>query len=286
VPEANAGIYVAYGASGGDVARDQLAKAFFDRYFPASEAAAVSPATPPPLDRYAGAYRVIRMNYTNIDKVIWAFLPPTRITVLANGRLQLTGGLGPGAPGQFVPLSGHLFREVGGDRTIGFGVDSSGRATHLFTNPTVDNERVPWNESRSLWYPLLIAATLILLGALVGLWYRRQEVRAMPSVERRALWLSGIAALELFVGIIAIGVVILAYQQVLLERIPFALKAALLIPVVFGALTLALVANTVRAWRRRFWAAGRRVHYTIVTLAAIVVSWFFYQWNILGWHFG
>jgi CubicO group peptidase (beta-lactamase class C family) len=285
VPEAALGIYVAYGATGGAIGRNQLARAFFDRYFPA--AAAATPASAEPVDRYAGDYRIMRMNYTDIDKAIYAFLPPLRVSALPGGRLLLSGGVGPdAAPGQFVPLGNHLFRDPEADRIIGFGVDSSGRVTHLFTEPTVDNERVPWRERQSLWYPLLAVSGVLLLGALIGQWYRRAEIRAMPGPERAALRWLGFTALWLFLTVAVIGAVVLVYQQRLLERIPFALKAALAMPVVFALLTAGGVFQAVKAWRGRFWRVGRRIHYILVVLASVALTWFFYQWNVLGWHFG
>jgi CubicO group peptidase (beta-lactamase class C family) len=286
LPEASLGVYVAYGATGGAIARNQVTRAFFDRYFPAD----APPSTPPitdPVERYAGDYRILRMNYTDIDKVIYAFIPPIRITALASGRLLLTGGVGPdAAPGQFVAVGNHLFRDPDADRTIGFGVDSSGRVTHLFTEPTVDNERVPATESQSLWYPLLGVSAALLLGALIGQVYRRAEIRAMPPAERSAMRWLGVTALWLFLSVAVIGVVVLIYQQSLLERIPFALKAALALPVIYALLTLGVVVKAVSVWRGRFWGVGRRIHYTLVALASVALTWFFYQWNVLGWHFG
>jgi hypothetical protein len=34
--------------------------------------------------------------------------------------------------------------------------------------------------------------------------------------------------------------------------------------------------------RGRFWSVGRRVHYTLVTLAALAFAWELVYWNLLG----
>jgi hypothetical protein len=39
---------------------------------------------------------------------------------------------------------------------------------------------------------------------------------------------------------------------------------------------------TVLAWRRGFWSLAWRIHYTLVTLGAASVVWFYFNWKILG----
>jgi hypothetical protein len=286
LPEADVGIYVAYGASGGDTGREQVFRAFFDRYFPAAPDSIVPvPTTAADLSGYAGAYRMVRMNYTDIDKVIWAFLPPIRIDAGPDGTIELTGGVHQ-PPGRFALAGPRRFVEVGGDRSIAFGVDSSGRATHLYIDPTVDNERVPWSESMGLWYPLLLAAGLVLLHALFGLGYQRREIRAMPAPERRTFRLAGWTAGWLVSTLLALGVVILVYQASLMQRIPLAARLALLFPLGFVGMTAWLVAGTVVAWRRGYWTVGRRIFHSLAALAAVVMVAFFARFNVLGWQFG
>jgi hypothetical protein len=57
-------------------------------------------------------------------------------------------------------------------------------------------------------------------------------------------------------------------------------------PLVFVALSIYLVAVTFGVWRRRFWTVGRRIGYSVMTLAATLLCIFFWQWNLLGWRFG
>ena len=71
----------------------------------------------------------------------------------------------------------------------------------------------------------------------------------------------------------------------LYERFRIAL-AVLAMPLIYALLTIGVVVQAVRVWRGRFWRVGRRIHYTLVALASVALTWFFYQWNVLGWHFG
>jgi hypothetical protein len=48
---------------------------------------------------------------------------------------------------------------------------------------------------------------------------------------------------------------------------------------------LALVCFTALAWRWRFWSLPGRVHYSLVTVAALALAAWFEHWNILQWWF-
>jgi hypothetical protein len=39
------------------------------------------------------------------------------------------------------------------------------------------------------------------------------------------------------------------------------------------------------AWKNRYWRFSGRVHYTLVALAGIGVTWFMYHWNFLTFGF-
>jgi CubicO group peptidase (beta-lactamase class C family) len=288
IPVQDVGVFVGYGGDGGIPAREGLKRAFFDRYFPATP----RPSTPvshggPSLTKYTGHYRLLRMNYTDLDKLIYLFAP-TRIDVsaLANGRLLLSGAIQPHWPAQFAPVGPHLFQEVDGSELIAFHEDSSGRVSRLIFEPTAGTERVPWSEQTGFWYPVLAGAGVIFFSVLFGWYYRRREMAAMAAGERRALRLSTFTAGWLFATVAVAVVVVLAYGLSLLEHIPLPFKLMLGMPVVFVALALALAFTAVQVWRHRYWTLGGRLHYTLVALAALAVSWFFVQWNVLGWQFG
>jgi hypothetical protein len=51
---------------------------------------------------------------------------------------------------------------------------------------------------------------------------------------------------------------------------------------VSAVLTVCVVISTILAWWGHFWSAGRRVHYTLVTLAALAFAWELVYWNLLG----
>jgi uncharacterized membrane protein YuzA (DUF378 family) len=52
-----------------------------------------------------------------------------------------------------------------------------------------------------------------------------------------------------------------------------------------AVLTLGLLAFTVLAWIKRYWGRVSRIHYTLVTLAAVTFVWFLNYWNLLGFQY-
>ncbi len=289
LPEDTVGIFLAYEGGGGIEAREGMARAFFDRYYPAPTPAAapiaVDQAT---LGSYAGQYRMIRMNYTDLDKLIYFLaLGPVEVSALRSGRLLVSGPVGSrDGPAQYLPTGPGLFEEVGGHRRIAFHADSGTGVMRAYFDPTVDTEPVPWTEGRSFWFPALGLALLMFLSVLVGTACRRGAIRAMPPGERRAQWLAALTAGWLMLSLVAALAVVGRYQMAILERIPVALDLVLAMPLGFVVLTGALTIAAFRAWRSGYWTFGRRVHFTAVAVAALLFCWFFSQFNVLGWQFG
>ena len=69
------------------------------------------------------------------------------------------------------------------------------------------------------------------------------------------------------------------------------LGAQLIVKIVLGVgvlsavLTVGALIYSVLAWKRSYWGIAARVHYTLVTVAAVAFVWFLNFWNLLGWRF-
>ena len=185
-------------------------------------------------------------------------------------------------------MAAALFEQVEGHRRIAFSGDSAGPATRMSIEdlPFMGTERVPASESPKLWYMLLALSALIFLSALLTAFYRRKDNRALPVEQRRAVQLSTLTSAWFFLTFIAIILAVAVNFDTLFSHVPGALKAALVMPIVFVLLTILLVVALVQAWRGAYWTTGRRVRFTILVLAAVIVCAFFNIWNLLGWRFG
>jgi hypothetical protein len=58
--------------------------------------------------------------------------------------------------------------------------------------------------------------------------------------------------------------------------------ALLVLPLVTTVLTLGMVVAAVQAWRQRHWHLAARLHYSLVTVAALAFVWWLNYWNLLG----
>jgi CubicO group peptidase (beta-lactamase class C family) len=289
LPKDNVGLFVSFFTPDNRV-RERVEQAFFDRYFPREtsqpqrlpDAEAVKLAA-----NYSGAYQWTRRNHSDIEKVL-NLSSGLKVAALANGNLVVSG-LGQD-PLQFEPIGTDLYREVlQQNMQIAFRADANGHVTHMFFNmfPFMPTERAPWYDQAAVWFTALGAIFLICLGALASTYYRWREVRIMPIPEKRAIWTGALTAFWAIATFAVLGGV-LAVTGVdgLLDRIPTALKAGLIMPLVFVALTLYLITVTFGVWHRRFWTFGRRLGYSLMALASILLCIFFWQWNLLGWRFG
>jgi len=64
--------------------------------------------------------------------------------------------------------------------------------------------------------------------------------------------------------------------------VPPLLTTLFALALVSAVLTVGVIVFTILAWWGRFWSAGRRVHYSLVALAALAFAWELLYWNLLG----
>lgn len=289
IPDKQVGIFMSYVGTGAEPVRPGTLQSFFDRYYP------VPPPTIPPApanfaqtaQKYTGAYRFARHSSTKFDKALMVASSPINVSILPKqGRLLVTG-LGA-KPAQFAPVGDSLFQQVEGDYRIGFTEDASGKVTRMSVGalPFMGTERVPWYGMPSLWYILLGVSALLFITVLSSLFYRRKDIKVMPTDRKRAVWLAIATAACFFLTFLFLGVALASNMATLGGQIPTSLKVALVMPIIFVLLTISLIVAAVQMWRGSYWGPGRRIHFTLVTLAAICVCLFFVQWNLLGWRFG
>ncbi|MFF2888302.1 serine hydrolase domain-containing protein [Paenibacillus sp. NPDC057967] len=286
VPDKGIGIFVSYSGGEGGAAASALSKAFFNRYFPIqeSELPPVAVELEQDLEKYAGSYQFLRRNHSDIDK-FYSFLAQISIGV-ADNRLVI----GSGAEQQlFAPIGPNLFQAVGGTNQIGFRTDDSGNVTHFLMDflSSEPLERTPLINRTMFWLPLLVLSFLVFVTILLGFIYRIRANQAMPKPERWTERLAAFTSAWALMTCAATFVIVLNMELVdRLSRITTALQVYLFMPILLVVLAVAMVLAAVWAWKKKYWTLLKRVHYTLAALAAILLSLFFYHWNLLGWQFG
>ncbi|WP_172196775.1 serine hydrolase domain-containing protein [Saccharibacillus qingshengii] len=284
-PTKQLGIFLSYNGGPGSEAAAELVQELFDRYYPAPEAApSEAYASAESVQKYAGSYRFTRRNISDIDKFFNFF---AQLNIAAAGN---TLSLGSGSEQQrYREIAPDLFQLEGGADQIGFRTDKSGRVTHMMLDiaPDMPLERMPLLDRSGFWLLVIGSSAFFFLTALPGPLLFRKRFKAMTPAEKRAVRLSaGTASWALLSVITMFGVVMSMDTMQKFSGIPPLLSLSLIMPLITAGLTLALLISTAAVWRNKYWKAWERVHYTLVTLSAVGLTFFFHYWNLLGWQFG
>ncbi|MGF1457207.1 MAG: serine hydrolase domain-containing protein [Alphaproteobacteria bacterium] len=285
LPEQDVGLFVAFNAPLGALARDHLIDAFMDHYFPAPPLEPVEP----PADfstravDYAGAYRVNRRPYTRADKALSLF-GDVMIVPFTDGRLLLTA-LGAGTRArQFVEVEPDLFRQVDGEEQIAFGRNTAGRIDRLFIGnaPLVAFDKLPWWETGVVHQIVLGFGYLIIFGTLIGSIWGLPKWFAMGIGEKLSrLAVFGACALY---GAFLIGGLIILIQSgsLLLRDVPEDLVPVMNLPVGAAGLTGLAVLLLIPVWFGGFWSFFGRLRHTVVVLTLTAVGLSLTYWNLMG----
>jgi hypothetical protein len=102
-----------------------------------------------------------------------------------------------------------------------------------------------------------------------------------PSVERplRLAWRLTVLVSALY--LVSFIVRTLTDMQIT-HAVPPILNALFALPALAIVLTIGSLVFTVLAWKDRYWGVLGRLHYTLVTLAALAFIPFLHYWNLLG----
>lgn len=212
-----------------------------------------------------------------------------RIQVNADGSLtpQPWGG-------RYVEVQPLLFQRADGDGFLAFRTDDGGRITRLLT------DRWPWTFDRLPWYEttgfrlaclgVCLSVFLATVGAgVVSLWRR-------PRSDPPAGWAGRLTGPVAF-ALSALNLVFASCFAVIMREVglgvataydygmPPAVAALLVIPVTTAALTAVLLVCVGWAWARRLYSLSRRLHYTVVTLAALAYTVLLNNLNLFGWRY-
>jgi CubicO group peptidase (beta-lactamase class C family) len=285
LPDQGIGFFASYNSEDAAMLPQELLMAFIDRYYPVQDSAGLEMAesNQEAVGRFAGEYLMNRASYTTPEKILHLFTP---VAVAANpeGTLTLTSPYGDQYFRQFGPLE---FHEIDGDDMLLFQEDNNGDINYLYLNsaPMLASEKADWYQSPTfhqiLFIVILILFFTVLITAPVGYFVNRVHGIEKPSMSARIARIV-LFAVAILTFILVIGMMVAFSDIVPLMTGDLSLLGFLyIIPWVIAALTFAALVYTVLAWKDRFWHLSSRIHYTVVTLGAIALVWFFYYWNLL-----
>lgn len=263
-----------------------LMEAFMDHYYPALTE---SRAPQPPADfqdragRFTGAYRVNKHAHLTLEKMS-QLGRDVRVTAAGDGTLTVHL---PDQTTQWVEIEPLLFQRVDGGDYLAFEEDEEGHITHMFLGdmPAVAYERLAWYETSPVHLGLLGFAGLFFLSAILAgpIGYLVRRIRRRPPIHverplRLARWLAVLVSVLYLIFLVAQALVIAPATH---GASPMLHTLFLQLTILAVVLTIGSLVFTVLAWKDRYWGILERLHYTLVTLAAVAFIPFLHYWNLL-----
>lgn len=290
-PDDRTGVFVSVNGSGAGaldslVLREQLMQGFTDRYFPAADDVAPTPAVDPDTARehaaqLAGAYtdsRAMRSTFLRATEL----LAVTQVTAQDDGRVLVSPGPLTDRPVLYAEVEPWVWQEVGGQRQIAARAED-GHVTAIGYDSAFT--LLPASGATGVALPALGAATAVLLvGALagpVGALVRRVRHRApRDRAGRTARVLTRVAAAGAVLAVAGWAVAI----TTIMGLVDLPEGGLRVLQVLQGVGILGLVPATVRVVgdvRRR--SSGWRVAGGVLMLLALgVVAWFAVTYRLVA----
>jgi CubicO group peptidase (beta-lactamase class C family) len=294
LPDQDVGIFVTFNSYVSTAPRLALLHELLDHYFPEPG----GPAVGAPADfadhsaSFAGNYLSSRRAETTLDALA---APLQEVSVRSNPDGTLTVAAFQGSDGQpirWVEVAPQVFQEAGGQGMLAFQLDAHGQVTGMFygDQPIHEFHRLAWYQDPQVRLAGLGLALLVfvvtlaiwILGALLRVGGRRMAARPLERWAR----LLAVGLILLNLVIVGLVVSVLAGDDAALQfSYPTGFAIAGALSLVSGLVTVLLLALTAGAWRQQAWGIGKRVHYSLVTAAAVYFFWYLAHINLLALRF-
>jgi CubicO group peptidase (beta-lactamase class C family) len=277
VPDCDLGLFMSTNGTGG-VNTLEATRTFLDRFtsplpapVPAPATSRLTPAPPRP-----GFYERTRHNESTVEKLL-VLLGPARLSVRGDGTLHFQGK-------DWAPQGGGLYALKDGTDHLAFLKGPHGRR-YLATDATAYQATPSWQTpivNLAVLLAFVVTALSTLAVPVAALWRRlRRRPAATTATWRTGRWLTtGAAALGL-------GFLVLLMLRLngdtgdFLYGLPADFRVLLTVPFVVLAMTGAAAVCTIVG--RRGAGTAARVHQVTVFAGLAALTWFLWQWNLIGW---
>jgi hypothetical protein len=269
----------ANGTGGSELLGDLLPR-FFDRFTPATGVeAAPAPATGDAPQ--AGFYKPTSHSESRMEKLL-TLLGPARLTVDGDGTVHFGAA-------DWRPVGGGLYRKADGLNHL-TQFTGTGAQRYLVTD-TSAYELMPASETLPVNLAVLGAFTVAALSAIAlpiaaGVRRLRRRPTTTTAAWRTARWLAaGAAALGLAFLTLLLAT-LLGNTSAFIYGAPLGFRLLLVLPLIVLAAAAAATVLTVRSWRGSGAGTLVRVHHSVLLVALAALTWFLWQWNLIGWQLG
>ncbi|SHN20355.1 serine hydrolase domain-containing protein [Cryptosporangium aurantiacum] len=276
VPDCRVAVFFSLNSSAGFEVLGEVVEGFLDRFAPGSAGPSTSgPRAEPP---QAGFYAPTRRNASGVEKLL-TLLGPARLRVESDGTLRFRNKTWtPSGDGSYRNEDDHLVAVSGSDGVRYVGTDG----------PTFEllgrTQTLPFNLGVLLVFA--VAALSALVVPIVGGYRLARRRAARPGTRRTWRVSRGLAASAALLGLaflIGLAASLFGDTSAYLYGAPLSFRLLFCLPLVAFALAAGAVGCTVVGWR----GAGvlSRVHQVVLLVGIGALTWFCWQWNLIGWQF-
>jgi CubicO group peptidase (beta-lactamase class C family) len=286
--------FVSFGGPGGSPVRTAFTSAFYNEFFPLDR------TRPKPPDdfakragKYAGAYGFWRSNSSKIEKVL-GLTGVVQVAPTADNTLLVSLG---GAAKQYAEVEENLFSELNPNisliagispRQVAFQENDDGEITGFVMDglPFMSLRKLPLVATPAFNFSLLGFSMLVFVAVVAGRWYQRAPIRLKAPADRAAINTAFFAAAANLLVIVTAVIVLAIVKDVLFTEIPMLFKIWLVVPIIATVAGLYMLFRTVLVWRQGVLSGNwARLRFSVVTVCALFMCWFYYYWNILGFQY-
>lgn len=278
VPDCDLGLFVSANGTGGIDALTDLMPEFHDRFLPATGTRRPVPGQAVSEPR-PGFYEPARHNESTVEKLT-TLLGPSRLTV-EDGVVHFTGKY-------WLPQGDGLYQLADGTDRLVFLTGADGRryvATDRTAYQLLDRqETLPFNLVVLLVFaaPALTALAVPLAGGLRRLRHRPARTSTRWRLARGLAAAAALLGIAFLAGLTA---VVIGGSHEFAFGAPTSLHLLLALPLVVLATAAAALACTVTGWRDPGAGVLARVHQVTLLAGIAALSWFLWQWNLVGWQY-
>ena len=302
-PQHRVGIFIVHAMrQGGEfqTLRSDFVRAFAARFFPhplplpvSDDGRAAARAS-----EFAGVYRPHLLPTTTIERAAGLF-SDTRVRVSDAGVLQLKIPAGPTL--MLVEAGEGLYRATSGPDeglVVAFGRDQGGHVRRMSlsgsTQDPISFNRLAWYQSGTFHAALLAVFFVFFVGLAVATVvggamhvFRRHARPAGPPGAARTWAAAATASLLVTASPLSVAILILLQRgdDAAADGLRLALTVGCTFLILGAVVGLSLVPLSIRAWRRRYWSAPRRIYFCALAVSAVVAAPLLLHYRLLGYWF-
>ena len=256
-------------------------KSFYDEFFPREVAVVI-----PPTDfaergkRYEGRYNSWRSSFTKIESLRRMFVG-IKVVSLPDNTLMI-------GDKRYVEIDNNLFREVDDYGRVAFQEDANGQITGFVIDGfgVMQLYKAPFYETLVFTGLFVGLSLLMFVGVFLRLAYQWSDFRALQGTEKRAFLASISVAVTNFLFLIFASIGLGGGMIALMSELPATLKFSLIFPMLATLAALYHVYCSLQVWRQNVLASNwARIRYSLVSLCALFMAWFYYYWNFFGFNY-